>query len=88
MKRRDSTNAATATVEELSHLALELDLTALPQALPDLLRQAEQEGLSYSDFGHALLRIERDATHPSIRSASAKTSGAGIGCRLPAWYSA
>ena len=61
MMRRDSTNPATATLEQLSHLALDLDLTALPQALPDLLRQAEQEGLSYSDFGHALLRVERDA---------------------------
>ena len=61
MTRRDSTIVTPPTLDELSRLALELDLTALPQALPDLFRQAEQEGLSYSDFSRALLGVERDA---------------------------
>lgn len=47
--------------DRLSQLALELDLTALPQALPDLLHKAEQEGLSYTDFAVAMLEIESAA---------------------------
>jgi len=59
MNRRDA--GAAADPDDLARLALELDLTALPQALPELLRRAEQEGLAYSDFGRALLQVERDA---------------------------
>ncbi len=45
-------------LKELVELALDLDLTALALALPDLLDRAEREALSYTDFAIALLRAE------------------------------
>ena len=45
-------------LRELERLALELDLTALPEALPRLLDQAEQEAWSYTDFARTLLDVE------------------------------
>jgi DNA replication protein DnaC len=61
MKRKEPLDVPPPTPEELSRLALDLDLTAIPEALPDLLRRAEQEALSYSDFARVLLQVERDA---------------------------
>jgi len=46
---------------ELVQLARDLDLTALADALPDLLGRAERETLSYTDFALALLRAEMTA---------------------------
>ena len=47
--------------EELSQLAIDLDLTALAEALPELLGRAERESLSFSDFALGLLRTEVSA---------------------------
>jgi DNA replication protein DnaC len=44
--------------EELKRLAQELDLTAIPAPLAELLVRAEREGISYSAFACDLLRIE------------------------------
>jgi len=46
---------------ELTQLARDLDLTALADALPDLLGRAERETLSYTDFALLLLRAEMTA---------------------------
>ena len=48
-------------IDELRQLALDLDLTALADALPHLLARAEKEALSFTDFGLALLRAELSA---------------------------
>jgi DNA replication protein DnaC len=45
----------------LVQLARDLDLTALADALPDLLGRAERDTLSYTDFALALLRAEMTA---------------------------
>lgn len=45
-------------LQELIQLADDLDLTALSQALPDVLGKAEAEGLSFTDFALRLLRTE------------------------------
>jgi DNA replication protein DnaC len=47
--------------DEVRRLAEELDLTALRDALPGLLAQAEQESPSYTEFGLAILRAEANA---------------------------
>jgi len=43
---------------ELAWLALELNLTTLPEAMPNLLERAERESMSYTDFALSLLRTE------------------------------
>lgn len=43
---------------ELIDLAIDLDLTALAQAIPEILPQAERENLSFVEFALALLRAE------------------------------
>jgi DNA replication protein DnaC len=47
--------------EEITQLAIDLDLTALAEALPALLARAEKEGLSFTDFALDLLRTEVSA---------------------------
>jgi DNA replication protein DnaC len=46
---------------ELLWLALELNLTTLPQILSELLARAERQNLSYSDFALDMLRAEWSA---------------------------
>jgi DNA replication protein DnaC len=46
---------------ELDQLARDLDLTALADALPDLLARAERESLAYTEFALLLLRAEMTA---------------------------
>jgi DNA replication protein DnaC len=46
---------------ELLWLALELNLTTLPQILSELLGRAERQNLSYSDFALDMLRAEWNA---------------------------
>jgi DNA replication protein DnaC len=46
---------------ELEWLALQLDLTTLTKALPDLLERAQQQSMSYTDFSLSLLRAEWQA---------------------------
>ena len=48
-------------LDELFELALDLDLTALAQALPEILARAEEETLSFVAFALALLRAESKA---------------------------
>ena len=48
-------------LEELIQLALDLDLTALAEALPTLLNRAEKEGSSFTDFALGLLRTDTSA---------------------------
>jgi DNA replication protein DnaC len=48
-------------LDELRQLAIDLDLTALADALPEILGRAEREGLSFTDFALALLRTEAQA---------------------------
>ena len=58
-KPKDSANASAELPDnEIVRLAIDLDLTALPQALPDLLARAERESLSYTHFAVSLLRAE------------------------------
>lgn len=45
-------------VEELVQLAIDLDLTALAQALPELLEKAEKNSPAFTDFGLEMLRTE------------------------------
>mgnify|MGYP000882066313 CR=1 FL=1 len=40
-------------VDELNELAIDLDLTTLSSILPELLRRAERESLSYTEIGRA-----------------------------------
>jgi DNA replication protein DnaC len=47
--------------QELIDLAIDLDLTALAAALPDILSRAEAEQTSFTDFALALLRAEATA---------------------------
>jgi DNA replication protein DnaC len=44
--------------EELIQLAIDLDLTALAEALPDLLDRAEKQTPSFTDFALTMLRTE------------------------------
>ena len=43
---------------ELVQLAIDLDLTALAAAFPDILHKAEKQGLSFTDFAMDMLRTE------------------------------
>ncbi len=58
-KPKDSAYAsAEPSDNEIVRIAVDLDLTTLPQALPDLLARAERDSLSYTDFAASLLRAE------------------------------
>lgn len=59
---RRSRRAATRTPQaELIDLAIDLDLTALAQGVPEILARAEGESLSFVEFALALLRTESNA---------------------------
>jgi DNA replication protein DnaC len=58
MARNNRRPPAPDPVEEMIQLAIDLDLTALADALRDVLDRAEHEGMSFTDFGLALLRTE------------------------------
>ncbi len=61
MARSNRRPPASNPTEELSQLAIDLDLTALAEALPDLLDQAEKQTPSFTDFGLAMFRVEVNA---------------------------
>jgi DNA replication protein DnaC len=63
--------------DELVQLAIDLDLTALAATLPDMLRRAEQEGMAFSAFAHALLRTESDARRDRSLARSLRRSRLG-----------
>lgn len=58
MARRRNRPPAPDTRQELIDLAIDLDLTALAQAFPEILAWAEQERISFTEFSLALLRSE------------------------------
>lgn len=58
MARKIQRPPAKSPVDEFKELAIDLDLTALAAALPEILAQAERQSLSFTDFGLALLRAE------------------------------
>jgi DNA replication protein DnaC len=55
---RNRRSPAPDPVEELIQLAIDLDLIALAAGLCDILDRAERDGMSFMDFGLALLCIE------------------------------
>lgn len=61
MKRKVPATPPSQGLDDIARLAVDLDLTTLAEALPRLLARAEQEGLSYTDFSRAMLRLECDA---------------------------
>ncbi len=61
MARNTRRPPAPDPLEELVELAIDLDLTALAEALPDLLGRAEKDSLSYSDLALAMFRTEASA---------------------------
>ncbi len=78
MTRKNSeTTSAGVSNDELVHLAVDLDLTTLPQALPDLLGRAERDSLSYTDFAVSLLRAEWNARQERKLLRSLKRSRLG-----------
>jgi DNA replication protein DnaC len=58
---RNRRTSANDPGDELVQLAIDLDLTALAEALPVMLEKAEKEGLSYTDFALALFKTEATA---------------------------
>jgi DNA replication protein DnaC len=62
---------------ELVQLAIDLDLTALAAAFPDLLLKAEKEGLSFTDFAMDMLRTEASARTERRLQRSLKRSKLG-----------
>jgi len=63
--------------DEIIQLAVDLDLTATAPALPDLLRQAERDGMSFTDFTHRLLRTEVDTRRDRRLARSLRRSKLG-----------
>lgn len=63
--------------DELRQLATDLDLTALAEALTDLLGRAEKDSLSYTDFALALLGVEKTARQTRRLERSLKRSHLG-----------
>jgi DNA replication protein DnaC len=78
MKRENGRHATQASLDELARLAVELDLTALAEALPELLRHVEQEGPSYSEFARSMLQVERDARRARKLARGLKRSRLGV----------
>jgi DNA replication protein DnaC len=58
MARNPRRPAAKDAREELIQLAIDLDLTALAEALPELLSQVEKQPPSFTDFALGMLRTE------------------------------
>jgi DNA replication protein DnaC len=77
MSRRKKTPAGDGR-DDLARLAIELNLTALPDALAGLLAQAEREGLSYTDFALRMFRTERDARSARRQARYLKRSHLGV----------
>jgi len=64
-------------IEELVQLAIDLDLTALSAALPELLVKAEKDSPSFTDFALQLLQIEATARKQRRLERSLKRSHLG-----------
>jgi DNA replication protein DnaC len=63
--------------DELVQLAIDLDLTALAEALPIMLEKAEKEGLAYTNFALALFKTEVVARRQRKLERSLKRSHLG-----------
>jgi DNA replication protein DnaC len=77
MARSSRRPPASDFTDELVQLAIDLDLTALAAALPDMLRLAEQQGMAFSAFAHALLQTEVDARRQRSLTRSLRRSRLG-----------
>lgn len=77
MARNNRRPPAPDPVEELIQLAIDLDLTATADQAREILRSAEAESMSYTDFGLALLRTEVTARKDRRLSRSLKRSRLG-----------
>ena len=77
MARRTRRSVAPTPSEELVQLAIDLDLTALAEALPHLLAQAETQSPSFTDFLLSTLRSEATARTTRRLQRSLKRSRLG-----------
>ena len=77
MARNPRRPTAPNPLDELTELAVDLDLTALAAILSELLQRAEHESLSYTDFALALLRPEVHARNNRRLERSLKRSHLG-----------
>lgn len=78
MARSRKTARADEGHEELARLAVELNLTAVPEALPVLLEAAEKEGLSYTELALRMLRTEREARRTRRMGRNLKRARLGV----------
>ena len=77
MARSNRRPPAPDPCDELVQLATDLDLTALASVLPEVLRRAETESMSYTDFGLCLMRTEMTARQNRRLERSLKRSRLG-----------
>ncbi|KKK88990.1 hypothetical protein LCGC14_2737600 [marine sediment metagenome] len=64
--------------EELTQLAIDLDLTTLAQSLPTLLESAEKDSPSFTDFGLKMFRAEITARKTRRLERSLKRARLGV----------
>jgi DNA replication protein DnaC len=77
MARKTKRPPSKDPVEELVQTAIDLDLTALADALPEILDQAEKDGTSFTDFALEMLRTEATARSQRRLTRSLKRSHLG-----------
>jgi DNA replication protein DnaC len=77
MARTRRRKPAPDPVQELVQLAIDLDLTALAEALPELLRKAEKDSPSFTDFAMDMLRTEASTRRERRLQRSLKRSKLG-----------
>jgi len=78
MARRARRSAAPTPSEELIQLAIDLDLTTLAAALPELLAAAEKQSPSYTEFVLTMLRREMTARSTRRLQRGLKRSHLGV----------
>jgi DNA replication protein DnaC len=78
MARRPRRSIASTPTEELLQLAIDLDLTALAQELPQLLSRAESQSPSFTEFLLSALRSETTARATRRLQRSLKRSRLGV----------
>jgi len=77
MARSTRRTPASNPTDELIQLATDLDLTALANALSELLERAENDSPSFTDFGLTMFRTEIDARRTRRLERSLKRSRLG-----------
>jgi DNA replication protein DnaC len=79
MARRRRTPGSDGSVERLAHLADELDLTTLDVGRwAQLLAEAQDRAISFTDFATRVLQVEHDARQTRKRERAHKRSRLGI----------